>query len=74
MFIDFREEEGERQRETSVWERNVDRWHPIVPDQGSNLQLGMCPAWESNPQPFGVWVNAPTNWATQPVLNIFDIF
>ena len=25
----------------------------------------MCPDWGSNPQPFGVWDDAATNWATQ---------
>ena len=25
----------------------------------------MCPDWGSNPQPFGVWDYAATNWATQ---------
>ena len=25
--------------------------------------LGMYPDQESNPQPFGLWDNAPTNWA-----------
>lgn len=23
----------------------------------------MCPDWETNPQPFDVWDQAPTNWA-----------
>ena len=30
--------------------------------------LGMCPDWGSNPQHFGVWDEAPSNWATQPGL------
>ena len=29
---------------------------------------GMCPDWGSNPQLFGVWDNAPSNWATWPGL------
>ena len=33
--------------------------------------LGMCPDWESNPQPFGVWVRASTNWATGQGYNTF---
>ena len=34
---------------------------------------GMCPDWESNLQPFGVWDNTPTNCVTQPGLipNVF---
>ena len=28
--------------------------------------LGMCPDWRLNPQPFGVWEDAPTNWSTWP--------
>ena len=33
-------------------------------DQTYNL--GMCPDWELNLQPFKVWDNTPTNWASQP--------
>ena len=28
--------------------------------------LGMCPDQESNPQPFGIQDNAPTNWTNWP--------
>ena len=28
----------------------------------------MHPDWESHPQPFGVWDDAPTNWVTGPGL------
>ena len=31
----------------------------------------MCPDQGSNPQPFGVWDDAPTNWATRPGLLIY---
>ena len=61
MFIDFRE------RETSMWERNIN-WLPpvytLTRDRTHNL--GVCPDQELNPQPFGVWEDAPTNWATWP--------
>ena len=30
--------------------------------------LGMCPDQESNPQPFGIQDNAPTNWTNWPGL------
>ena len=50
MLTDFRKRgrEGEREGEK----------HPLVaspkwPDQGRNL--GMCPDWGLNPQPFGSW-------------------
>ena len=45
MFIDLRE------RETSIWERNIN-WmlaiHALTGDQTHNLD--MSPDWESNPQ------------------------
>ena len=51
MCIDF----GERERNIDVREK-----HRLVasythPNQGSNLQLGMCPNQESNPEPSGIW-------------------
>ena len=59
-----REREKERERETC--ERNID-WLPCThPNQGSNPNLGMCPDWESNLQPFSVQDYAPTNQTTQP--------
>ena len=62
MFIDFRESGRER-------ERNID-WlppvHALTRDWTQNL--GMCPDWELNLQPFGVWDEALTNRATQPGL------
>ena len=60
MVIDFRERgrEEERQRE-----RNI---HPLplicAPTWGWTCNPGMCPDWESNPQPSGLWEDAPTNW------------
>ena len=51
MCIDF----GEKERNIDVREK-----HRLVasythPNQGSNLQLGMCPNQESNPEPSGIW-------------------
>ena len=60
MLIDFRE--TERERETSIWERNIHLLPPIhslTKDWTRNL--GMCPDQESNPQPFGVQDDASTN-------------
>ena len=34
------------------------------PDQAQTHNLSMCPDQESNPWPFGLWDDAPTNWAT----------
>ena len=40
MFIDFIE------RETSMWERNIDQLLPVCAPSGHWTQiLGMCPAW-----------------------------
>ena len=59
MFIDFREMEGERKKKTiGVGEQQISCL-PQAPDQ------------ESNPQPCGVWVDAPTRWAVQPWLELF---
>ena len=63
MFIDFREKRSDS--ETLLWERNISSLPPVLGPTGDHT-LGMCPGWESHPQPFGVWNNAPTNWATWP--------
>ena len=58
MFIDLRERERER---------NIDLLPPICAltrDQTNNL--GMFLDQELNLQPFGLWSNAPTYWATLP--------
>ena len=58
MFIDFRERGRERGnidvRETSI----VASCMCLTGDPTHNL--GMCPDQGLNPQPFGVWDNAPT--------------
>ena len=58
--------ENEREREPDVRE-NID-WLPVVwtPIRDQTSQPRYVPDWGSNPQPFGVWDDAPTNWATRP--------
>ena len=77
MFIDFRERKGEREREKEG-EREREREKHLsekcrlvashtIPDWESNPQLNVCALtgnWTLNL--FGVWDDAPTNWATQP--------
>ena len=50
-----KERDGEREA------LNID-WLPHIGDRTCNL--GLWPDWESNPQHFGLWEKAPTNWAT----------
>ena len=67
MLIDFREKgirEGKREGEKHQCEE-----HPLVapcmhPDEGLNLNLGLCPDQELNLWPFGLWNDAPTKWTT----------
>ena len=71
MFIDFRErkggEEGEGERQTLTWERNIDHLLPVsTPTRDRTRPLGMCPDQGTNLQPSGVWDNAPIIWATRP--------
>ena len=70
MLIDFRKKgretdrqsDGETERETSIWERNIDRLPPThSPTRDQNLNLGMCPHRGSSLQPFDVWNDAPTS-------------
>ena len=56
----------ERERERKREKHNVREKHPTLPPvhtptRDRTHSLGMCPDQESNPQPFGVWENAPTN-------------
>ena len=66
MFINFRErgreKEEEREREKHQCERNIDQLPPVCDPSGDCTHNCMCPDWESNPQPFGIWDDAPTNW------------
>ena len=63
MFMYLRE----RERETSMWERNI-VWLPPVPTPTGDrtCNLGLCTDLKLNPQHVGVWDDAPTNWATWP--------
>ena len=68
MFIDLRE------RETSVWETDIDQvppWHAPTGDQTHNLAV--CPNPELNLYPFGVWDDAPSepHW---PGLSLVTVF
>ena len=48
-----------------MWEGNIDWLPPIrTPTRDQTCNLGICPDWDSNPQPFGVKDEAPTNWTT----------
>ena len=55
-----RERERERGRERERERKNIN-WLPSIRTATHNL--GMCPdsAWESDPQHFAIWDNAPTN-------------
>ena len=67
MCIDFRERGMERKSEKHQRERETSIGCLLhEPQTGNNL--GLCPDHELNAQPFGVWDNAPNNWATLPVL------
>ena len=62
IFSDLkRENKWERKRETSTWERNIN-WLPPVRNltRDWTFNLGMCPGWESNLQPFSVENDALT--------------
>ena len=59
MFTDFRQREREREKHQSVASNRC-------PDQGSNPQSRYVPWPGKKLQPFSVWVDAPTNWATWP--------
>ena len=54
--------ERERERETSMWKRNINCLPPIhTPTGDRTYDLSMCPDQGSNPQPFGPRDDAPTN-------------
>ena len=55
-----------------MWERNISWLPPLrTPTRDRTCYLGMCPDWGSNLQTFGVWDDAPINWATWPGLGPF---
>ena len=54
------------ERETSTQKENINRLPPAcIPTGDWTHNLCMCPDWEWNPLPFGVWDSALTYWATQ---------
>ena len=55
-----REEGRERERNIDVRETVIGLPPVHAPTRNQTHNLGMCPDWESNPQPFGVWDDAPT--------------
>lgn len=76
LKIDLRERKGgrkregegeggrERDRQTLIWERNIDRLPPRHTPKGeSNQKPGYVPWPKSNPPPFSVRDDAPTKWA-----------
>ena len=76
MFIDFKQflklclflERGkrEKERESNINMQDTSDSVASCPPPTGDLACnpGMCPDWESNPQPFGAPDNAPTKWAT----------
>ena len=62
----YRERKGETERERNI---DVREKHQLVAsrtctNQGLNLQPKYVPWLGTEPQPFGVWGNTPTSWAT----------
>ena len=74
LILERKRQRGrEREKETSVWKRNID-WLPATHTiRNQTCNLGLCLDQESTPQPFGVWNDTPTNWATlsRALLNIY---
>ena len=62
MFIDFRERGRGKERETSMWERNINQLPLVhIPTRDQIQYLGMCPDRESNQRPFGLGDDVLTN-------------
>ena len=66
MCIDLEREEegdcgGERQTDRHRCKRETSIASQKCPTGDGTCNLGMCPDWELNLQPFGVQNNAPTN-------------
>ena len=59
-----REEGGERGKHWCERETLISCLLIRTPTGGWTSKLGMCPDRDLNPQPFGQWDDAPTNWAT----------
>ena len=74
LLILQREEWREREREISMWERNIDQLSPIWDQtRDPTCDLSLCPDQESNPQSYGM-DGTPTNPATWPGLIIIILF
>ena len=61
LFFRERGREGEEEGERNI---NVREKLACALTVNQTLNPGVCPDWESNPWPFGLQDNAPTNWAT----------
>ena len=74
MFIDFRGRGWrERERDTSMWVRNIAWLPPICSPAGDRTcNLGMCPDQESTLQHFGVWDDALMRTLAHSVCGIMD--
>lgn len=75
-FIDFRERqgEGERERETSMWERNIAPLSPGCTLTGDRTwNLGMCPNRELNWWPLGAQEAQPTEPHQQGLPTLFIV-
>ena len=69
MFTDFREKGRQREGETSMGERNMDRLPPLhAPTRDRTHSLRTCPDRKAKLKPLGVGDVTPINWATQPGL------
>ena len=72
LLIWEREEGTEREKEREKYwcekETLISCLPYMPPHMAWTHSLGMCPDWEFNLQPAGVWENTPTNWATWPWL------
>ena len=67
MFIGFRERGMGRERETLIWERNINRLPPVHALNGNQTHnLGVGTDRELNLQPFSAQDDASTNWAIRP--------
>ena len=63
---------GEGDRETSMWERNINQLPPARAPTGiKTLNLGTRRGQVSNPTTFWCRDNTPTNWVTQPGVAVF---
>ena len=75
VLLTLEKEKGEveRERETLMWDRNID-WLPSIctPNRDWTHNLGMCSDRGPNLQTFGVWDDTPTNLVTQS--GLFSLF